>query len=417
MTRIAESPAISSARATAGGHQTHAGRQLHILHVVISLDAGGLERVVVDLVREARSRGYRADVLCLERPGALAGQALDAGAAVHCVDKPPGLRLAWIGRVGAVVRELDPHIVHTHQMGALFYAGTAARRAGVGAVVHTEHGKHLHSMRRRLLALWATRYCDRFFCVSEDIARDAIRVAPQWKLQVVRNGIDLAKVDGENVDRTAERARVRRDLAIPREAGVVGTVGRLAEVKNQAILLSAFKQVLLARPDAHLLIVGDGPLREQLIAQSHDLGIDSRVRFVGFKPDCGPYLRAMDVFCLTSLSEGMPLVILEAWAAGALVIASSVGGVPELVHRENTGYLFSSGDCPGLAGLITATLTDAPARQRIVSRSRQLVEDEFTLRHMADAYERQYESLLERAGEGRFSPRQGALCNGGSHGP
>ena len=253
--------------------------------------------------------------------------------------------------------------------------------------------------------------------MSEDIARDAIRVAPQWKLEVVRNGIDLAKVDRGNADRTAERARVRRDLAIPPEACVVGTVGRLAEVKNQALLLRAFKQVLLARPDAYLLIVGDGPLREQLVAQSRDLGIDSRVRFAGFKPECGPYLRAMDVFCLTSLSEGMPLVILEAWAAGALVIASNVGGVPELVRHECTGFLFSSGDCCGLAGLISTGLTDASARLRVVSRCRQLVEDEFTLRHMADAYEHEYESLLGRAGDGPCSKRQGALCDGGSHGP
>src|SRR4051794_6608067 len=131
---------------------------LNITHVVLSLDVGGLERVVLSLVKEGVRAGNRVSVLCLERPGKMADRAVELGATVTCVNKPPGVKLETVRKVAAYLSELKPDVVHTHQIGALFYAGPAARRAGVKVVVHTEHGKHFETRRRnRWLGWWAAK--------------------------------------------------------------------------------------------------------------------------------------------------------------------------------------------------------------------------------------------------------------------
>src|SRR4051794_16905882 len=131
--------------------------RLSVTHVVHCLDVGGLERVVVNLARQGLRLGQRVSVVCLERPGGLAAEVEGLGAALRCTDKRPGLRLGTVGRLRKVLRDLRPDVVHTHQIGALFYAGTAARLAGAGTVVHTEHGNHYAHYDGRLRTRWLGR--------------------------------------------------------------------------------------------------------------------------------------------------------------------------------------------------------------------------------------------------------------------
>ena len=208
---------------------------MHIMHVVLSLDVGGLERVVLSLIREGVRMGQRVSVVCVERAGKLAGEAEEAGAGVWCAGKLPGVKFKTIETIRAHMVELRPDVVHTHQIGALFYAGPAARKAGVRVVVHTEHGKHYEkNRRRRWVGWWAGRYAQRFFCVSKDIAAAVVRrgVVAEGKVRVVHNGIDTDKFA-----HLGDGAALREELGIPREAAVVGTVGRLAEVKRQEVLI------------------------------------------------------------------------------------------------------------------------------------------------------------------------------------
>src|SRR5262245_45704857 len=136
------------------------GPQLNITHVVLSLDAGGMERVVLSLAREGVARGQVVRVVCLERPGVLAPQFAALGVEVECLDKRPGLRFEVARRLKRLWQAAPPDVVHTHQIGALFYAGRAARRAGVPVVVHTEHGKHFANWRARWLGWFAARAAD-----------------------------------------------------------------------------------------------------------------------------------------------------------------------------------------------------------------------------------------------------------------
>lgn len=368
---------------------------LHIMHVVFSLDVGGLEHVVLALAQQSLLEGDRVSVLCLDAPGKLAELAEQRGARVECLHRRPGLQMAFPRQVSAALAADVPDIVHTHQIGALFYAGRAARRAGVGAVIHTEHGKHYEtSTRRRWLAWWAARAADRFCCVSRDIAAAVNRygIVDWHHTLVVPNGIDPVPATAD------EGLRVRRELEIPQHACVVGTVGRLAEVKRQDVLLRgcAAAARTLGRP-LHVLLVGAGPCAAGLRTLADQLGIAPHVHLAGHQPDPRAYLRAMDMFALTSRSEGMPLAVLEAWAAGLPVIGARVGGLPELIAEGRTGLLFPAGDETAFAACVARLLGDVGFACALGDNGRELVRTKFDRATMSRTYRNLYLSVLEAA--------------------
>ena len=372
---------------------------LHIIHGVLALDVGGAERLVLALARAAVCAGHRVSVVCVERPGQLAPEAEAAGVRVVSLGKPAGRHPGFVGKAGEVLAGLRPDVVHTHQTGAALYLGPAARKLSPPApVVHTIHGNHFRqapgwraALRVRLLTREAARYTDRFCCVSDEIAEAAGRwwTVPRRKLDVVPNGIA--------VDLPADLpspVAVREGLAIPTGALVVGTVGRLAEVKRQDILIRALGLLTAAHPATRLLIVGDGPERPKLEALAADLGLTDRVRFAGYQPRPEVYLRAMDVFSLTSRSEGFPVSLLEAWRAGAAVAATAVGGIPAVVSDGTDGLLFPPGDPAAAAAAIGRLLGDPALRARLAAAGRTTLADRYSLDRMAAEYECRYRSLL-----------------------
>ena len=372
---------------------------LRVTHVVLSLDFGGLERVVLSLAKASRGLGQDVALLCLERTGTLAPQVEAMGVPLACVAKPPGLRWETADRVREVLRRFRPDVVHTHQMAALLYAGRAARRERV-PVVHTEHAnvaaRRAKSWARRLRTglLWryAGRYADRFCGVSRDVvaAAAAYGTIRRRKLAHVPNGIDTAVFAAAEADRPAARAA----LGIAPDAPVVGTVGRLAEVKQQGVLIRAFAQVLPAFPAARLVLVGDGPLWAELEELAGSLGLGGAVLFAGYRPNPERYLAAMDVFVLPSRAEAMPLVIPEAWAAGRPVVATRVGGIPELIEDGKTGLLVEPGDVGGLAVRLRQLLADPPLARALGRAGRESARTKYDVTAMAGAYDRTYRELL-----------------------
>ncbi|HKM54517.1 MAG TPA: glycosyltransferase [Isosphaeraceae bacterium] len=371
---------------------------VRVVHVVLSLDIGGLERIVADLVRVGRALGQIPSVICLERPGTLAAQVESLGVPVLCADKPPGLRLETIGRVRELLRQLRPDVLHTHQIGALVYAGPAARRERIPVVVHTEHTNTIarhrslsRQFRTRLLWGLAGSYAARFFCVSDDIANavKAYWTISQRRVIVVPNGIDTRAFDSDG-----DCEFLRRELGIPHGVPVIGTVGRLNEVKSQDLLIRSFAQISNHDPKPHLLLVGDGPERQRLQQLAENLGISDRVHFAGYQPRPEQFLHVMDIFALTSRHEGMPLVILEAWAAGLPVVASRVGGVPKMIAQGQTGLLFDSGDEGALTEAMNRLLAHPDEAQRLGEAGCEYARSRFDLRVMAETYERHYRDLL-----------------------
>ena len=365
---------------------------LKVVHAVLSLDVGGLERNIVNQVRVGPELGQVVSVVCLERPGTLAPQAETLGARVVCLHKRPGIRLGLVRRIAAVLRELGPHVVHTHDVCTLFYTGPAARQAGVPLVVHTEHGREdYRRLRRRLLGRLAGRCARRFYCLTEDMAAWVVshRIVPRRKIRVIFNGIDTACFR-EPCDAEAVRQALERPPGVP----VIGTVGRLNEIKCQDVLIRAFARVREREPEAHLILVGDGPLRQPLGELAVGLGLDGCVHFAGYCPQTAPYLRAMDIFALTSRSEGMPQAALEAQVADVPVVAARVGGLPELIDHGRTGLLVDPGDEAALAEALLGLLSDRERARQMSEAGRQQVEARFDIGRMAAEYHRDSLELL-----------------------
>ena len=375
---------------------------LHIVHGVLSLDCGGLERLVVNLVREGRRCQQRVSVVCIERPGRLAPAVEAEGAEVFSLGKPPGRSAAAIQQAALLLQRLQPDVIHTHQIGALWYLGQAARPQRI-PVLHTEHSDHVAHARGWLAKLkvrwqWRTtaRYARRFCCVSDDVARSVRRygTVPRKKVEVVPNGIDLAGYDA-----TAGSAGIRSELGLPAGTLVIGTVGRLVEVKCQDLLIAAFAQLCERgrHPQTRLLIIGDGPERGRLETLARRLNVHEQTVFAGYQAQPERMLRAMDLFVLTSRHEGMPLALLEAWAAGLAVVSSAVGSIPQTVMHGISGMLFPSGDVAALTDTLERLL-DAPwIISQLGRRGRARVEARYSLERMAAAYRQHYEALVAKA--------------------
>jgi sugar transferase (PEP-CTERM/EpsH1 system associated) len=372
------------------------GERLNVMHIVLSLDVGGLERNVVNQVREGVKLGQRVAVVCLERPGVLAPQAEKLGARVISLDKPPGIRLGVVGRLRPAVRSFRPHVIHTHQIGSLFYAGLTALVSRVPLIVHTEHGRETYDqrLRTRWLGRLGGRFARRFYCLTKDMAEwvTSHRIVPPAKVRVIHNGIET-----DCFREPGNTAAVRAGLNIPADARVIGTVGRLNEIKQQDLLIRAFAKIKEPNPPIHLLIVGEGPLREVLERQAAELGVASRVHFAGYQPETAPYLHAMQVFALTSRSEGMPQALLEACVAGVPVVASRVGGIPEVIEHERNGLLFESGNEAALGNAIESLLMSPDLARRLAGNARVQVESTFNVGRMAAEYHRDFLEILGRA--------------------
>ena len=371
---------------------------LHVVHGVLKLDVGGLERIVLDLIRAGRRLGQRVSVVCVERRGELAAEAERLGADVFCLNKSASRQQQARRDAAALLQRLRPDVVHTHQVGALWYLGQAARSVGRIPVLHTEHGNQLalaagvwHQLKARFVWHRAARDAACFCCVSEEIARTVTQwhTVPRAKVEMVRNGIDP-----ETFASRSDGPLVRQELGIPAGAPVVGTIGRLTLVKWHELLLRAAATLHGTMPDVHVLLVGDGPERSRLEHVAGVLGIRDRVHFAGYQPRPERFLQVMDVFALTSRSEGLPLAMLEAWAAGRPVVCSAVGGIPQVVTNGKNGLLFPCGDDGALVDALATLFKDPLTADRLGRAGQATVRAEYSVERMAADYERRYRALL-----------------------
>lgn len=356
-----------------------------VVHAVLSLDVGGLERIVLDLARVGRRRGDPVAVLTVDHPGHLAAEAEALGVTVACLNADNIGRPAAHLRAEASLSALRPGVVHTHQIGAAKVVAPAARRLGV-PVVHTEHGNAfaraagpLARLKLRWVYARAARDIGHFCCVTPEIAAAVGRYGTVRSPEVVANGVTLPEVgDGGTA--------VRAELDIPPRAFVVGSVGRLNEVKRYDLLLRAVAELRAGRPDVHLLLVGDGPERGRLVALADELKLTPVVRFAGYQAAPERYYPAFDAFALTSRSEGFPVSLLEAWAAGKPAVVTAVGGLPDVVTDGVNGLLVPFGNPRNFADALARLYTDATVRASLGSAGRATVEARYTLDRIADRY-------------------------------
>jgi glycosyltransferase involved in cell wall biosynthesis len=366
---------------------------LAICHVLGSVEIGGAERVVVDLAKVQCEAGHRVTVVTLsDTNGVLAGEVLRVGATLESVPKRAnGVDLTLPLRIARWFRAHGTQVVHTHNELPLIYGAPAGRVAGA-VVVHSKHGIVPVSRRAHWLRRMAASATDVFVAVSAataETARTNRECAPD-KLRVVINGTDLSRFPAPE----GARAAIRRELGIPPDARVLIAIGRLVTEKNHALLIRAVAPLL--RDDRRLVLVGDGPLRDDLRARVQEVENGRYVHMTGARRDVPALLASADAFVLSSDSEGLPIGLLEAWAAGLPVISTAVGGIPAAVRAEETGLLVPRGD----EGALTAALrraygADEPlARMAELGRAHALAT--YSAEHMANAYLSLYKEFRRR---------------------
>lgn len=363
-----------------------------IVHVVHSLATGGLENGVVNLVNRADGR-FRHAIVCITEAGPLRDR-LDSVVEVCTIGKRAGQDPAAFLRLVRVLRRLRPAVVHSRNWGAVD-AIPAARLARARVVVHGEHGREAadpegHNRRRNRIRRLLRPLVSQFVTVSADLRRwliEEVRLRAE-KVVTINNGVDLVRFAG------GDRRCARQAMELPDEALVVGTVGRLDPVKDQVGLLRAFAALGGAREKAWLLVAGDGPCRETLIRESAALGIADRVRLLGERHDVPVVLAALDLFVLPSIAEGSSNTILEAMASGLPIVATRVGGNPELVEDTVNGRLVPVRDAIALAAVMRAYLEDAHLRTLHGKASRQRAVEVFGLDRMVESYTGLYARLL-----------------------
>lgn len=365
----------------------------HVVHVIYELGTGGLENGLVNIIN--RMSAYRHSIVCLTRSGVFADR-ITADVDIYELNKKAGHDIGMFWRLWRLLCRLRPAIVHTRNLAALETQILGLLMPRVKRV-HGEHGRDMDDLdgsnpRYRFLRRIMRPLVHRYITVSEDLAsylRSTIAV-PEAKIRQIYNGVDTQKfsaVKGAAVD----------DLPVSfiGDVTVIGTVGRLAAVKDQPTLISAFARICHQYP-VRLLIVGDGPQRALLERTIDECAIREKVFMAGDRSDVPALLGVMDIFVLPSLAEGISNTVLEAMASGLPVIATKTGGNPELVRNEENGLLVPVGDVEALAAALARLLANSDQVDQMGANARSRVKQEFDWSRTVARYQGVYDELLKR---------------------
>jgi glycosyltransferase involved in cell wall biosynthesis len=397
------------------GHADHARvpGQIRVLRVIARLNVGGPARHVAllnaGMDTDRRFRSWL--VTGTENPseGTLLDYAQARGVEPVVIPEIRGQAsltprdLMALTKLTALTRRLRPHIVHTHTAKAGFLGRLAARAAGVPVVLHTYHGHVLSGYysqaKTRALQLMErglAHLSDQLIAVSDRVRDDLVQfgVAPAERFRVVPLGLDLAPL----FDVSAQRGVLRRELGVSLDAPLVGIVGRLFPIKNHALFLDAAARLLAEQPDARFVIVGDGALRDELEARAEHPDLAGRVYFTGWRHDLATVYADLDVLAVSSRNEGTPVSAIEAMAAGCAVVATRVGGLPDLIADGRTGTLVPADDPAALSSAIGQTLRDPLGRRTICAAARADVEHRFMATRLVDDMKALYLHLLAAKG-------------------
>lgn len=389
---------------------------IRVLRVIARLNVGGPALHVTYLSSELDKIGYET-VLAAGRvgqgEGSMESVAGEYGVVPRYIsglqrDIEPLKDAAAIARLLGILREFRPHIVHTHTAKAGALGRIAALLAGSArpqAVVHTYHGHVLRGyfnpavtaafrqVERRLAAV-----TDALIAVSPEVRDDLVHlgIAPADRIKVVRLGLDL---DSRTAAAPGARETQRSALGVTEDSFLIGWLGRMTEIKRVEDLIRAFVLVRTRGIDAHLALVGDGPLRDSLQALALEVGVAGRCHFLGYRDDVGSLYRAFDTVALTSANEGTPVTLIEALASGLPAVATDVGGVRDVVEDGRTGFVVRAGDVGATADALAQLAQDPALRARLAGEARASVLDRYAVPRLVSDMDELYRELLARRPE------------------
>jgi len=387
---------------------------IRVLRVIARLNVGGPSLHVSYLTEGLETRGYETTLAAgrlSDGEGNMAFVAAGRGIDVEWIphlqrEISPARDIAVVRHLADVIRRERPHVLHTHtaKAGAVGrLAALASGRARPPVIVHTFHGHMLKNefdpVRERVFRNIERRLApvaDALVTVSPEVRDELVEIgiAPAKQFAVVRLGIELS----ERVGGTKEGAALRADLGVPVDRFMVGWVGRMTAVKQVGDVLKTVRKLRDRGCDAALVIVGDGPDRDSLEQRARKLGLDEGVFFVGFQQDVGPWFHAFDTLLLPSRSEGTPVSAIESLAAGKPVVATRVGGVADVVHEGEDGFLVSFGDTDGATDRLQRLAADPELRRRLGEAGRQRILRRYRVPRLVEDIDCLYRSLLAEKG-------------------
>lgn len=373
-------------------HSAVSGRLLGIVHVVDSLELGGLERVVTDLAIEQAAHGHRVVVFSIAGGGSFEADLDAAGVRVVVAGKRHTFDIGVLRALRGAAACCDADVIHTHNFVPNYYAALALiwplRRRPV--LVNTCHnmGSRLANRRLRWLYRLSLLRTARVAMVGMQVRERFVDrgIVSAERSAVVLNGIPTKRYASGPTARAAARAV----LDVAPDAMLIGSVGRLVALKNHRLLLDLMPALAATCPAIQLAIVGDGPLRAELESIADTLGISDRVHFLGARNDVAQLLPAFDIFALPSLTEGLSIALLEACAAGLAIVATEVGGNPEIITDGHTGRLVPSDDRDATRAVMEDLIGDHGLRARLGTAAQDWVRENGSIEAMRRSHDDLY---------------------------
>lgn len=356
-------------------------KRLRVCHLSLTLCTGGLERLLVDFARYHDAEQFELEFVALGETGQPAEEIRKWGCPVIEYPLTARGKLSRIRQLADFFQERNYDLLHTHNAFPHFYGSLAGYRAQIPAIIHTRHGRRFgNSVSERLQFAIASRFADRIVPVSDDTGDRCKKIGwlSENKITRIWNGID--------VDRFKYTG--------PADSLTAITVSRLSPEKDLLTMIDAVQLVVKSIPQFRLLIVGNGPEREKLEQKTATLYLESHIQFLGERNDVPDLLSQAGFYVSSSLTEGISLTLLEAMSVGLPIVATSVGGNPEIVQEPETGILVPSANSSKLANAIIQMCHQKESWQDLGQRARARVERHFNIRTMIKEYETLYHKLL-----------------------
>jgi glycosyltransferase involved in cell wall biosynthesis len=357
--------------------------KLRVAHVVLQLDKGGMEKLLVEFARHADRDRFDLRFVSLSGRGTVAEEIEACGWPVLAMEEPAGLRPGMVLRLAKLFKQWDVDVVHAHNTKPLFYAAPAGRWSRVPGIIYTCHGQRYGASRAETMVFRTISHLvDRVVCVSNESAACRVREGiAASKVSTIWNGIDLSQFSYQP----------------PQRNGPAVLVARLRPEKDVETLLHATTRVIEQAPDFRLEIAGDGARLEALKQLSSELKLQEHVQFLGEVKDVAGLLGRASMLVMSSLGEGLSVSVMEAMSRGLPVVATRVGGNPEIIVDQETGLLVEKSDPVALSGAILRIWRDPELVRQMGAAGRKRVEAFFNIRRMVADYERMYEDVCARA--------------------
>lgn len=362
-------------------------------YLLPELKWGGSEKHVVQLASGLRERDYEARIICVFREGPLASEAREKGVPFDCLNLPYRWGIGTLLGIRDWIHSHPLDVLHTYLFGFHFFAGLPARLLKVPVVLSSRREiSHWQRGRHRWLERAGNLFVDRVVSCSQAVEKWVLEKEKMasGKILTIYNGID-----GDRFDPARIQSSIRQEFRIPSGTPLIGTVANLAAEKGYPYLLEAAQLILKKLPEARFLFVGFGPLEREIKEKAKKVAGPEQIIFTGARMDIPELIAAMDVFVLSSVIEGFPNVLLEALAMAKPVVATQVGGIPELIESGRNGILVPPKDGRALAEAVLSLLKDPQGAQAMGQRGGEEVRNRFTLERMLDEYEALYLSLLQ----------------------